>query len=200
MGYIGGGLLLAVSAALFLLSDQLGIDATLAVRVAFLMVGVWWIAFTVPLARHIPEPPALPLAHGTGNAVGDAFRRLAHTLHDIRRYRELFKMLVAFWCYMEGIGAIVLLATAYGAALGLDTAVLVGTLLMTQAVAYPYSLWYGRIPDPHSRWRGVVVSMLLWTGVTLPLLGAFARGHGGIGVAHTLVTAPRPTSGSSSRS
>jgi len=187
MGYIGGGLLLAVNTALFLLSDRLGIDTTLAVRVAFLTVGVWWIAFTVPLARRVPEPPALPLAHGTGNPIGDAFRRLTHTLRDIRRYRELFKMLVAFWFYMEGIGAIVLLATAYGAALGLDTAVLVGTLLLTQAVAYPYSLWYGRIPDPRSRWRGALVSMLLWTGVTLPLLGAYARGHGEIGVGHTLV-------------
>jgi len=185
MGYIGGGLLLAVNTALFLLSDQLGIDGTIAVRVAFLTVGVWWIAFTVPLARRVPEPPALPLAHGSaGNPIGDAFRRLAHTLRDIRRYRELFKMLVAFWFYMEGIGAIVLLATAYGAALGLDTAVLVGTLLMTQAVAYPYSLWYGRIPDPRTPWRGGLVSMLLWTGVTLPLIGAYARSHGSISLAH----------------
>ena len=185
MGYIGGGLLLAVNAALFLLSGQLGIDRTLTVRIAFLTVGVWWIAFTVPLMRRVPEPPGVPLAHGgTGNPIGDALRRLAHTLRDIRRYRELFKMLVAFWFYMEGVGAIVLLATAYGAALGLDTAVLVGTLLMTQAVAFPYALLYGRIADPRTRWRGAFVSMLLWTGATLPLIGAYARGHGSISLVH----------------
>jgi UMF1 family MFS transporter len=188
MGYIGGGLLLAVNAALFLLAERLGIDRALAARIAFLTVGAWWIAFSVPLALRVPEPLAVPLAHGgTGNPLGDAFRRLAHTLRDIRRYRELFKMLVAFWFYMEGVGAIVLLATAYGAALGLDTAVLVGTLLMTQAVAFPYALLYGRIPDPHTRWRGVFVVMLLWTGITLPVLGAYARGHGSINFAHALV-------------
>ena len=185
MGYIGGGLLLAVNTALFLFAEQLGIDRALAARIAFLTVGVWWIVFSVPLARRVPEPPAVPLAHGgTGNPLGDAFRRLARTLREIRRYRELFKMLVAFWFYMEGVGAIVLLATAYGAALGLDTAVLVGTLLMTQAVAFPYALLYGRIPDPHTRWRAAFVAMLLWTGVTLPLLGAYVRAHAGIGIAH----------------
>jgi UMF1 family MFS transporter len=185
MGYIGGGLLLAVNTVLFLLAGQLGIDRALAARIAFLTVGVWWIAFSIPLARRVPEPPAVPLAHGgTGNPLGDTFRRLARTLREIRRYRELFKMLIAFWFYMEGVGAIVLLATAYGAALGLDTAVLVGTLLMTQAVAFPYALLYGRLPDPHTRLRAAFVAMLLWTGVTLPLLGAYTRAHAGIGIAH----------------
>lgn len=182
MGYIGGGVLLAVNTVLFVLAEPLGIDRDLAVRIAFLTVGVWWIVFTVPLVRHVPEPPAVPLAHGsTGNSLGDAFRRLAHTLRDIRRNRELFKMLVAFWFYMEGVGAIVLLATAYGAALGLDTGVLVGTLLMTQVVAFPFALLYGRITDPLTRWRAAFVAMLLWSGATLPLLGAYVRAHGSIG-------------------
>ncbi len=187
MGYIGGGLLLALNTALFLLADSVGLDKMLAARIAFLSVGVWWIAFTVPLVRYVPEPPPAPPLGGTADApVRDALRRLARTLRDIRRYRELFKMLVAFWFYMEGVGAIVLLATAYGAALGLDTAVLVGTLLMTQVVAFPYALLYGRIPDPSRKWRAAFVAMLIWTGLTLPLLGAYARGHGGLGALHAL--------------
>jgi UMF1 family MFS transporter len=188
MGYIGGGILLALNTAVFLFADRLGIDRMLAARIAFLTVGVWWILFTVPLARRVQEPPAVPLVRGaTGKPIGDALRRLAHTLRDIRRYRELFKMLVAFWFYMEGVGAIVLLATAYGAALGLDTAVLVGTLLMTQAVAFPYALLYGRIPDARAARRGAFVAMLLWTAVTLPLLGAYARAHPELGTSRALV-------------
>jgi UMF1 family MFS transporter len=187
MGYIGGGLLLAFNAALFFLADRFGLDRMLAARIAFLTVGIWWILFTVPLVRRVQEPPGVPLAHGgTGNPLGDAFRRLTHTLRDIRRYRELFKMLVAFWFYMEGVGAIVLLATAYGAALGLDTGVLVATLLMTQVVAFPYALLYGRIPDARATWRGAFVAMLLWTGVTLPLLGAYVRARPGIGLSQGL--------------
>ncbi len=191
MGYIGGGVLLLLNTVLFLFADKLGIDSGLAVRIAFLSVGVWWIGFMIPTALNVPEPPAVPLAHGSrGNPVRDAFTRLGHTFHDLRHYRELFKMLIAFWLYSEGIGAIILLATAYGAALGLGTAVLIGTLLMTQFVAFPYALIYGRIPNAASKWRSAFVSMLIWTGVTMPLLGAYANAaNGGILLGFELIAA-----------
>ena len=176
MGYFGGGLLLALNTALFLFADKIGLDGSMAVRIAFLSVGVWWIAFSLPLLRDVPEPPATPLAHGSrGNAVLDSFTRLGNTLRDAARYREMFKMLVAFWFYMEGIGAIILLATSYGAALGLGTSVLITTLLMTQFVAFPYVQLYGRIPIKDSAWRGFAVSMLIWSAVTFPLMGFFVN-------------------------
>ena len=195
MGYFGGGVLLAINTALYLFSDKLGIDSGTAVRIAFLLVGIWWIAFMIPMARAVPEPPALPLAGSTGNVVSDTFKRLGHTLREIQRYRELFKMLIAFWLYSEGIGAIILLATAYGAALGLTTSALITTLLMTQFVAFPFALIYGRIPDTASKWRAAYVSMLLWTAVTLPLLGMYAssKGNGdtalGVGTTFALIGA-----------
>jgi UMF1 family MFS transporter len=186
MGYVGGGLLLALNTALYLFSDKLGLDSGLAVRIAFLTVGVWWMAFTLPVILNVPEPPATPLAHGgRGSAMLDTFTRLSNTLRDARRYQELFKMLLAFWFYMEGIGAIILLATSYGAALGLSTAILISTLLMTQFVAFPYALLYGRIPDPESRWRSAFVSMLVWTGVTFPLMGVYANQNGNVSVPMT---------------
>jgi MFS transporter, UMF1 family len=191
MGYFGGGILLALNTVLYLFADKLGIDSGLAVRIAFLSVGVWWIVFMLPTARNVPEPAATPLIGGSGNPVRDSFTRLRHTLRSARHYRELFKMLVAFWLYSEGIGAIILLATAYGAALGLGTSVLIGTLLMTQFVAFPYALIYGRIPNATSKWRSAFVSMLIWTGVTMPLLGLYANTQGndnvGIGTAFMLI-------------
>jgi UMF1 family MFS transporter len=186
MGYVGGGLLLALNTALYLFSDRLGLDNGLAVRIAFLSVGVWWMAFTLPVMLNVPDPPATPLAHGSrGSAVRDTFVRLGNTLRDARRYQELFKMLLAFWFYMEGIGAIILLATSYGAALGLNTAILISTLLMTQFVAFPYALLYGRIPNTESRWRSAFVSMLVWTGVTFPLMGIYANQNGNLSVLMT---------------
>jgi MFS transporter, UMF1 family len=181
MGYVGGGLLLALATALYFAAPSLGVDRGVAVRLAFGSVGVWWIAFALPMALAVPEPPALPLAHGARGGLHDAVVRLGHTLRDLHRYRELFTMLLAFWLYMEGIGAIILLATAYGAALGLSTGVLTGTLLMTQFVAFPYAMLFARTADPASRWRAAIVSMLLWTAITLPALGAATAGRGGVG-------------------
>lgn len=187
MGYVGGGTLLALATALYLGAGRIGLDGNTAVRIAFVAVGLWWLGFTIPLAVAVPEPPALPPAGGaSGNALSGACARLARTLRDVRGHRELFTMLIAFWLYMEGIGAIVLLATAYGAALGLPTAALIGTLLLTQFVAYPYALAFGRIPHPGTAWRGRAVAMVLWTAVTVPALGAFANVHGGLTVPATL--------------
>jgi UMF1 family MFS transporter len=181
MGYFGGGLLLALNTALYLSADLLKLDSGLVVRIAFLSVGVWWMVFSLPLLLNVPEPPATPLAHGSrGNSALDAFTRVAHTVRDAQRYSDLFKMLLAFWFYMEGIGAIILLATSYGAALGLKTAVLISTLLMTQFVAFPYALIFGRIANPDSRWRAAFVSMVLWTAVTLPLIGLYANLSGNL--------------------
>ena len=185
-GYVGGGLLLALNTALYLFADKLGMDSSFAVRIAFLSVGIWWLLFTIPLMRSVPEPPATPLAHGSrNNAVLDAFTRIANTIRDASHYREMFKMLVAFWFYMEGIGAIILLATSYGAALGLDTSILISTLLMTQFVAFPYALMYGKIPVQGNKWRGAYVSLLIWTGVTFPLMGLYANLNGQVSIPMT---------------
>lgn len=179
LGYVGGGLLLAVCSGLYFAAPSLGLTHDMAVRLAFASVGIWWLAFTLPLARLVPEPPGLSrVRDGSRSAMRDALRRLAQTIQDARRYRQLFTMLIAFWLYMEGIGAIILLATAYGAALGLNTGVLIGTLLMTQLVAYPYSLLFARMADPTSPWRGAIVAMLLWTGITLPILGIICTSQG----------------------
>ncbi len=185
LGYVGGGILLGVNTALFVFSDRLGIDGGTAVRIAFFTTGLWWMLFTFPLIFFVPEPPAAPLAHSSSDRLKDTLTRLNHTLRDIQRYRELFKMLIAFWMYSEGISAIILLATAYGAALGLDNTALVGTILLTQFVGLPYVLIFGRIPNASSKWRSAYVSMLIWTAITLPLLGFFANRRGDIDIVGT---------------
>src|SRR5664280_3271164 len=107
MGYVGGGTLLALATALYLGAGRIGLDGNAAVRIAFVAVGVWWLGFAIPLAVAVPEPPALPPAGGaSGNALRDACTRLARTFRDVRGHRELFTMLIAFWLYMEGIGAV----------------------------------------------------------------------------------------------
>jgi UMF1 family MFS transporter len=188
MGYIGGGLLLAINTSVFFFAGRLGISNDLAVRLAFLSVGIWWIGFTVPCAVNVPEPKVLPLARNRSKApLRDSFVQIVRTIRDIRRYSELFKMLIAFWFYMEGIGAIILLATIYGAVLGLDMAVLIGTLLMTQMVAFPYAIIFGRIPDSTNPSRSAYLSMILWTAVTLPFAGIYARSAGSISIPCTFL-------------
>ncbi len=188
MGYIGGGLLLAANTMIYFLAGRLGISSDLAVRIAFLSVGVWWIGFTIPYWVNVPEPKILTLGRKRSKMpLRDSFFQIAETVRHIRRYKELFKMLIAFWFYMEGVGAIILLATAYGSALGLDLGVLILALLMTQFVAFPYAIMFGRIPDPENQWRGAALAMLLWSAVTLPLAGMYAHTTGTVSVPSTFL-------------
>lgn len=79
------------------------------------------------------------------NPIAGGFRRLGHTFHDIRRYRELMKFLLAFWVYNDGIGTIVKLSTIYGSEIGIGTNDLVGALLLTQFVGVPSFVLFGRL-------------------------------------------------------
>lgn len=136
LGYAGGGLLLVLNLAWVLKPAWFGLDgAGQAVRLSFVSVGLWWALFTLPLLRHVPEPPA------SGAPVGmmAAFRRLRATLGEIRRYRDLSLFLGAYWVYNDGIGTIVKMATAFGAEQGIALTHLIGALVVTQAVGIPCS-------------------------------------------------------------
>jgi UMF1 family MFS transporter len=188
MGYVGGGILLAVNTSVFLFASRLGISNDMAVRIAFLSVGIWWIGFTVPFAINVPEPKILSLTRNRSKApLQDSIVQIVKTFREIRKYKELFKMLIAFWFYMEGIGAIILLATIFGAVLGLHLKLLIGTLLMTQMVAFPYAIIFGRIPDTSNRWRGAYLSMILWTAFTLPVGGMYAQAVSTLSIPHTFL-------------
>jgi UMF1 family MFS transporter len=168
MGYLGGGLLLAVNAAVIIALD----GSTWGPRLSFLSVAVWWAVFTIPLLRHVPEPPAAVTHLSAGQSILSAsFGRLRETVLDIRRYRELFKYLVAFLIYNDGIGTIIGVAAIYGAELGFGTVELILALLLVQFVGIPYSLIFGRLPSREDHRRPVWVAFVLFNLVALPLVG-----------------------------
>lgn len=161
MGYIGGGLLLAVNALMVMKPELFGIaDAGVAVRLCFLSVTAWWLGFSLPLFRRVPEPPAAPPpSEGVGQVrqvgldndtepetispVSAGFAQLIHTFKNVRRYKHLLLFLVAFWIYDDGIGTIIKMATIYGAELGFGQGDLIGALLLTQFIGFPCALAFG---------------------------------------------------------
>jgi len=140
-GYIGGGTLLAVNMAAIAL-----LPGTLGARLSFVSVGVWWIAFTIPLMSNIPEPPFFsPVSPSRDKILSQGFRHLAETFGRIRQYRELLVFLAAFWLYNDGVGTIMKMAAIYGAEKGIGMMHLVGALLVTQFVGAPFSILFGKL-------------------------------------------------------
>ncbi len=150
-GYLGGGLLLAINIAWIMKPGLFGLPSTeIATRLSFVSVAVWWAVFSVPLFKNVPEPPAVRLIGESLHPVRAGFQRIGKTFSEIRHYQELFKFLLAFWLYNDGIGTIIVMAVIYGKEIGIGTVDLIGTILMIQFVGVPFSLLFGRIP----RWIG----------------------------------------------
>ncbi len=170
MGYLGGGILLAINVVMIQF-----LPGTWGPRLSFLSVGIWWAVFSLPIFRWVPEPPTETALLGAGESVVAAsFKRLRATLRDIRRYRELFKFLLAFLVYNDGIGTIIGVAAIYGAELGFGTIELVLALLLVQFVGIPYSLIFGRLPDPAEKRRAFYLAFVLFNLVALPVTGLAA--------------------------
>lgn len=180
LGYIGGGIHLAICFYLISSPSTFGLGTggaatAQATRIALLSAGVWWFIFALPLFFTVPEPAAAPLAEAKRvNPLADTFKRLGDTFSHLRNYRQLLMMLVAFWLYSDGIGTIIGLSTTYGSEqLKLSSTVLLGALLLTQFVAFPYALFFGNIPNPQSKRRSFYVAFILWTVISFPIMGIF---------------------------
>lgn len=167
MGYLGGGLLLAVNIAMIRF-----LPGTWGARLSFVSVAIWWAVFSIPILRLVPEPLSATAHLEEGQTILSAsFRRLGKTLRDIRQYRELFKFLVAFLVYNDGIGTIIGVAAIYGAELGFGSVELILALLLVQFVGIPYSLIFGRLPSKTEKRRPLFLAFIFYNIIALPIAG-----------------------------
>ena len=177
LGYLGGGLLLAVNVAMyFFIPDSVFENAGL--RLSFLSVALWWLVFSLPIMRQVPEPPSLQAALKRGETVlGASIKRLRTTFGNIRKYRELFKYLVAFLIYNDAIGTIIAVAAIYGAELGFDITELVLAILLVQFAGIPFSIIFGRLPAHNDSRAPFYLAFIVINAIALPILGlALANG------------------------
>ncbi|MEZ4667800.1 MAG: MFS transporter [Anaerolineae bacterium] len=167
MGYLGGGLLLAVNVVMILV-----LPGTWGARLSFVSVALWWAIFSIPLFRRIPEPPSASakLQHRE-SVLGVSVKRLVATMKDLQRYGELFKFLVAFLIYNDAIGTIIGIAAIYGAELGFGTIELVLALLLVQFVGIPFSLIFGRLPSKEEKRRPIYFAFIIINLFALPVAG-----------------------------
>jgi MFS transporter, UMF1 family len=170
MGYLGGGLLLAINVVMLMT-----LPGTWGARLSFLSVAVWWAVFSIPLFRRVPEPPTASVALMPGDSVVRAsFDRIKETLADVRRYRQLFRYLISFLIYNDGIGTIIGVAAIYGAELGFGSVELILALLLVQFVGIPFSLIFGSLPSKNDKRRPFYLAFVLFNLFALPLVGIAA--------------------------
>lgn len=146
LGYLGGGTMLALNALMIQKPGMFGLaDAGVGTRLSFVVVGVWWLVFTIPLLLKVPEPRALVAGARQGASVSEGFRQLMETFKELRRYRNAFVFLLAFFVYNDGIQTMIKMAAIYGDTIGLDSGAMIGALLLTQFIGVPAAFGFGAI-------------------------------------------------------
>ncbi|MEV7328137.1 MFS transporter [Micromonospora sp. NPDC093244] len=173
LGYLGGGLLLALNlVAVTLLSEDDNPQRTLDLaRWSIVSAGVWWAAFTLVPLRWLRERPSAAALTGGGNVLTDGFRQLGRTLREIKAYPLTLFFLLAFLVYNDGIQTVITLASQYGTEeLRLEQSTLIVTILLVQFLAFGGALSLGALARRIGAWKTVLLSLVLWTGV---ILGAF---------------------------
>ena len=174
LGYLGGGLLLLVNLAWIQRPELFGLGgAALASRLSFVSVAVWWLGFSIPLFRKVPEPPRAGGADERAgrSAVRASFVRLFQTLRELRGYRQAFLMLLAFLIYNDGIGTIIRMATTFGTEIGLEQGDLIAAVVLVQFVGVPFAFVFGQLAARVGAKHAIFLSLAVYVVISVLAYG-----------------------------
>ncbi|MBF0467558.1 MAG: MFS transporter [Desulfamplus sp.] len=162
-GYIGSVIPFLLIIAL-IMGTKTGSDSgTLPVfqtKVGFLIVALWWAAFSIPMIRNVKQHNYLP---PSPSPVSESFRRLAGTFQEIRTsHRRAFVFLAAYFFYIDGVGTIISMSSAYGRDLGFSVTLLIVVILFIQLVAFPFALLYGRLSRIFSTQNMIMAGIIVY--------------------------------------
>ncbi|MBQ7891454.1 MAG: MFS transporter [Erysipelotrichaceae bacterium] len=163
-GYIGSCIPFVVCLVLVLMGGNWGIPMTTAMTISFCIIGAWWILITLPLLKQYKQKNYVEVQKG---AIKASFGRLWETLKQMSKNKKVFFFLIAFFCYIDGVYTIIDMATAYGQALGLDTTGLLLALLVTQVVAWPFSILFGRLSKKYDSNTLITICICAYTGIAI---------------------------------
>ena len=173
-GYVGSCVPFIVCIALILGGPAvLGLDMLFCVRVSFVITGAWWLAFTLPLFRTYRQRYAKELKPGetVASELARTMSGLVDTMKRILHDKALLIFMVGFFFYIDGVHTVISMATTYGTSLGIDSTQLILALLVTQFVAFPSAIAYGRLAGRFGTLRMIIIAVAAY--VLIVLFAAF---------------------------
>lgn len=165
-GYIGSCLPFITSLVIVLFGSNFGIDMSTGMKIAFLITAVWWFAFSLPLMRNVHQVNYKEDG-GTGIKLGGVMRGLITTLKSIAKDKRLLFFVIAYFFYIDGVHTIIKMSTSYGTDLGIDATQLVLALLMTQFVAFPSAIAYGKLAGKFGTRKMLCIAVFAYLCITL---------------------------------
>ncbi|WP_026181006.1 MFS transporter [Demetria terragena] len=170
MGYLGGGILLAINLVVVSMYETFGMSKGMSVRVSLLSAGLWWAIFTlIPYLglRKVKGTQVTPVDAKAG-VVGGSLRQLQATFRELRLYPQTLLFLVAYLFFNDGIQTVIASASLYGdQELGFGESQLIVTVLLVQFVAVGGALLFGRMAAVHGAKKMILSGLGLWMAVVV---------------------------------
>ena len=163
-GYIGSCVPFVVCLGIVLGAERIGISTEMAMMISFAIVAVWWIGMTIPLLKIYKQKNYV---ERQPKAVRNSFKRLGITLKNVKKEKKIFLFLLAFFFYIDGVYTIIDMATAYGTALGFDSTGLLLALLVTQLVAFPFAILFGRLSLRYDTEKLIMICIIAYFGIAI---------------------------------
>jgi len=162
LGYLGGGLLFLFNVTMVTKPELFGFDgAAEAGKWAFVSVAVWWLVFSIPMFRNVPEPAV----QASDGAMG--WGALWTTVKLIGRHKPVYMFLFAYWLYIDAVGTVANMAVDFGIKLGFASDALIKALLIVQFVSFPAAIAFGAIAGRIGAKRGIYLGLSVYIGVTI---------------------------------
>ena len=166
LGYVGGGLLFAMNVIMYQYPSLFGISSgVMGIKASFLTVACWWALFTLPLLRWVNDRN--PEATTIRQSITKGLRQFWQTVIEIRKYRNVVLFLISYWVYIDGVHTVIVMAIDYGMSIGLSAKNLIPALLITQAIGFPATLFFGRLATRYGAKTGIFIALTGYTAIAV---------------------------------
>jgi len=163
LGYIGGGILFLVNVLMYQYPQWFGIpDSTVAVKLSFLSVAVWWAIFSIPIFIYVPEPSSEPTIK-FGEAITQGWLQLKRTFKEIKQMKIIGTFLLSYWLYMDGVDTIIRMAVKVGSSMGFEAGDMIIALLMVQFIGFPAALVFNWFASKIGPKNAVLIAIIFYT-------------------------------------
>ena len=186
-GYIGGSTIpFLISIALITFGEKIGIDSVMAVKISIIITVLWWGLFTLPFLKNVTQKHGIEKPKT--NPVQETFLGIGKTLENIFKNKKIFYFILAYFFYIDGVGTIISMSTSYGTALGLDSTGMILALLVTQLVAFPFSILFSILSKKFGSLKILICAVFLYLCICiLGFIMGFGIEEGFLSLAEALI-------------
>ncbi|MDD3224582.1 MAG: MFS transporter [Clostridium sp.] len=159
-GYLGDVIAFSICIGIFMLANLhiVPISVYTACKICFIIAAVWCAFFSMPILKNVKQVYGIKKEK---KIVKNSFKRMFFTLKNIKKNRNVFVFLIAYFFFIDGVNTIITMATSFGEDMGISSVSLLAVLLFTTVIAFPCAIIFGKLSE---KFKG---KTMLYVGIVI---------------------------------